>query len=141
MKLNNNKFLLFVLCLCGGILLYTKDFCWAAEEEQLPAELSLRPKIEYSVENQKDPFKNYITEEAPIEIGGNTEENILPPPLTIQGLIWGVNIPCAIINNKVVRQGDSIDEAKIIEIRREGVDLLYKGKKFYLPSPAGLTAK
>lgn len=127
-----------ILCISGAVLFcFGKDGRCAENTPSLSEEL-LRPKVEYAVKNQNNPFRNYITEEAPVEINRATavEEKISLPAFTIQGLIWGVNTPCAIVNNKVVRQGDSIDEVKISEIRKEGIDLLYKGKKFYLPSPS-----
>lgn len=45
---------------------------------------------------------------------------------TVQGLVWGQTTPQAIINNKVVSIGDTIDDAKVIDISKEGVRLLYQ---------------
>lgn len=48
------------------------------------------------------------------------------PEFTVQGLVWGQTAPQAIINNKVVSIGDTIDDAKVIDISKEGVRLLYQ---------------
>ena len=54
----------------------------------------------------------------------------LPPQLKVHGIVWGSARPQAIINNKVVDIGDTINEIKIINIASNGIDVLYKGKNF-----------
>jgi hypothetical protein len=54
----------------------------------------------------------------------------------VQGVIWGGIMPQAIINNKIVNIGDVIEGAEVIEISKKGVTLLYKKRKYTLPSPA-----
>ena len=95
--------------------------------------VSVRPKLEFSMESTRDPFESYIKTETPqpepIETP-RSEEDVPLPELTIQGLIWGGKIPCAIINNKVVRQGDSINnEIEVLKVSKEGVEVFYKGKR------------
>ena len=51
------------------------------------------------------------------------------PTLTISGLVWNTDKPQAIINNKIVSVGDTIEEAKIIRITRAGITLNYHGKE------------
>jgi len=50
-----------------------------------------------------------------------------PPKLTITGVVWDTNRPQAIINGQVVDIGDSIDNAKILAIRKTGIDINFSG--------------
>lgn len=105
---------------------------------------ALRPKIEWNADDLRDPFEDYITEK-PLaqavqkqeEILVQKEEPVVLPALAVQGIIWGGNKPCAIINNKVIEQGrETAEGVKITNISRQGIELRYKGKKFNLSSPA-----
>jgi len=113
------------------------------EKEQKPAlpdTVSL-PNIEYKSEGLRDPFEGvFKTEPIPSResIGQLPEAppEVSPPPLTVQGIIWGGNIPQAIINDKVVKVGDSISEAKVTYIGRDGIAIIFKDYTFKLTSPA-----
>lgn len=59
-------------------------------------------------------------------------------PLIVQGLAWGEAKPQAIINNKVFTIGDVIEGAEVIEISKEGVTLLYKNRRYTLPSSVSI---
>jgi hypothetical protein len=54
------------------------------------------------------------------------------PPLSLQGLIWDAPIPQAIIDDKIVKIGDIVKEAEVLDIKKEGVTLLFKNKKFVI---------
>jgi hypothetical protein len=62
----------------------------------------------------------------------------LPPPvielpeLKLQGVIVGDGIYQAIINDTVVPLQGSIARAQVIDVNKKGVELLFKGKKFFL---------
>ena len=58
------------------------------------------------------------------------------PALTVQGVIWGTQKPQVIINNKVLREGDFLDEVQILEIKSSGIVVLYKNMKSVLSTPA-----
>ena len=57
-------------------------------------------------------------------------EEIKPPALTINGLVWNTDKPQAIINNKILGLGDVIEGATIVDINPAGTEILYEGKKF-----------
>lgn len=110
---------------------------------------SIRPKIEYVTEGTKEPFLDYFTKNEPAaptqaEAAAQAakKEQLKPKPalpdLAVQGIIWGGNVPCAIINNKVVKEGESIDGVKLIKIEKENIEVLYQGWNYSLSSPAGL---
>lgn len=97
----------------------------------------LRPKVEYGAQGLRDPFLPLITEKKTegASLSQQIEVKSLPA-LTVQGLIWGGAFPQAIINNKVVKVGDTIGEVKIIEISKEGVTVLFANREHKLSSPA-----
>ncbi len=53
---------------------------------------------------------------------------IIPPSLTITGLIWNTDRPQAIINGKIVDIGDTVSATKIVAIRKNGIDVFFNGK-------------
>lgn len=99
-----------------------------------------RPSVEFTADRARDPFRSYIQEEKqkPIEIKTGTEVPAFnAPALTVEGVVWGSAVTtCAIINGKVVKAGDVIEGAKVLEIKKEGIKLFYQGWKYTLPSPA-----
>jgi len=54
----------------------------------------------------------------------------------LQGLVWGGDFPQAIINNKMVKIGDTIEGVEVVAIGKEGVTLVYANKKYNLSSPS-----
>lgn len=122
----------FILCL------FIASLSFALEEEK-----KQRPNVEYKADNLRDPFQTYVIEKKKAEAvqAGTSqpeEESVTPPALTVQGIIWGGRFPQAIINNKVVRVGDIIEEAEITDISKEGVIITFKNRQFNLSSPAAV---
>jgi len=105
-------------------------------EKTPPPEVIVRPKVEYKAGGLSDPFQRYKEEKIPP--GAQQKEPGLstPPSLTVQGIIWGGRFPQAIINNKVVKAGDTIEGARVISIDKEGITLLFEGMQYSLSSPA-----
>lgn len=89
---------------------------------------------EYKEEGSKDPFsvpdsfRNVIS-----QLLVPKQENIVLPSLNVSGAVWGGATSQAIINGKILKEGDTIEEAKIIKINKGGVVILYKGKEFTVP--------
>lgn len=109
----------------------------SAEKTALVNQGIQRKKIEYNAANLRDPFDNLIRKDKPVETVSVMAPQETPPPnLIIQGLVWGGEFPQAIINNKVVRENDVIEKARIIGIAKEGVSFIFEGRKYKLPSPA-----
>jgi hypothetical protein len=98
------------------------------------------PDLEYRAYNLRDPFEDLIARKKQEDMEKKPETEIdtyeQPPPLDVQGLVWGGAVHQAIINGKVVKVGDSIEGAEVIEIDKEGVSMLYKKRIFKLSSPA-----
>lgn len=111
------------------------------EERRPPALVITRPRVRYQAEDKRDPFRLDIRppETKPTEetIGLPTPETVVTPPvLTIQGIVWGGKLAQAIINNKVVKVGDTIEGAQIVDINQNGVEIFFSGRQYNFPSPA-----
>lgn len=120
-----------------------KEYEQPKKEEQV--EVITRPKVEYSTA-KRDPFEKVIInkskEVARIQPSEDSASKSLIDSLSVQGLIWGGNFPQAIINNKVYKVGDAIQEASISKIDKSGIIVLLGGKQYILtPSSAGSGAK
>jgi len=74
-------------------------------------------------EARRDPFL------LPVKI---KEENLppQPPKLVLKGIAWDKTEPLALINDRVVKEGDTIEGARIVKIDFDGVAVRYRGKKF-----------
>jgi len=93
-------------------------------------------KIAYTIEDNKFPFKGPLDEI--VENKGPEDENIVLPEMQFQGMVWKSSRPQAIINNKVYDIKDVInvgaeglgEEINIIDIKKDGIHLIYKNKEF-----------
>jgi hypothetical protein len=54
------------------------------------------------------------------------------PKLELQGIFWS-DKPQAIISDRVVEAGDTIEGVLIRSIRKDGVDMFYSGRVFHVP--------
>ncbi len=101
-----------------------------AAETTAPEGYQEANKIEYKSEGLRDPFQ-----EEKIEIKEQPQVQIETKPLTgfqVQGIIWGGSFPQAIINNKVVRVGDTIEEVRITDINKSGVTVFSGNRQYNL---------
>ncbi|MBI1991918.1 MAG: hypothetical protein HYS71_01590 [Candidatus Omnitrophica bacterium] len=70
------------------------------------------------------------------------ESAINPPPLQLQGILWGSSTgPRAIVNRQILRVGQSIEEAQIIAIEKDGIRILYQEREFFIPMPVAGSTK
>ena len=85
----------------------------------------------YEADSYRDPLmpqiEKEITKAQEVTIEGAPVEEV-KLELNVQGMVWNSDKPEAIIEGQVFQLGDEIREAKIIEITKDGVKLLYKGK-------------
>ena len=70
----------------------------------------------------------------PVE-GAVPQPPLKPPSLHLEGILWGTAKPRAIINRRVVGVGDTIDDAKIIAIGKQGVKVSFDEREFELKLP------
>jgi hypothetical protein len=107
------------------------------EKDKFEMEL---PIVTYTSENLKDPFAGTVIPESAEETSQEFTplETVNLPDIKIQGIIWGTNNPQAIINNKVVKVGSTVNEITILDITGSEIIISYKNQKFALPAPSGI---
>jgi hypothetical protein len=102
----------------------------------------LEPPVVYNAEGLKDPFMLPKIEENKVQLPESglepkiPEVMVVPPALTIQGILWGGRSAQAIINQKIVKIGDILEGARIIDIKKEGIIIDFQGQQFSFPEPA-----
>ncbi len=62
----------------------------------------------------------------------NQAEQIVPPALDLNGIVYDETKPYTVINNKILVEGDSTEGVTIIKIQKGSVRYLFKGKEFEL---------
>ena len=87
-------------------------------------------ELEYIGDKFRDPFKSYLPETDIGKSAATFSREI--SKLNLTGVIWGGDLPQAIINDKVYGVGDSILGVKIMEINKTGVLLQYKEDAYIL---------
>jgi len=129
---------------CLLILALLMSFAHIVFADNSNAGVILRPVIEYSSGDLRDPFNDlfYLDEEkeeqsvpAPQENLNAGESMFSLRNFKVQGVIWGGKFPQAIINNKVFRVGDLIEKAEIVSIEKEGITLNFAGRLANLAAP------
>jgi len=121
----------FPVLLSTGVLLGAVR---SQAEEAMP---SFKTEVSYGSENARDPFKSPIQPEQAAQ--GNASQpgqEVTPPALKVQGIFWGGNFPQAIINDKIVKVGDSVEGAQVVSIDKNSVDVFFVNRQFKLSSPA-----
>lgn len=93
-----------------------------------------KKEIKYFGGNYRDPFLSALPQEKRVE----KVEKVNPPDLKLQGIVWGTDKPRAIINGIVLGKGDKIGEAEILEIKKEGIEFIYKEHLFFLERSSGI---
>ena len=134
----------YILCISFLTGVFALKFMvWA--EDTVTDGLIKRPTVEYKSAQLRDPFRTYFVKEEPKPVvEEKTEENrpeIDRSRLRVQGIIWGVKVPQAIINDKVLTIGDLIEGAEIVSIEKTGVTLSFNGAIFDLAAPGISSAK
>ena len=110
-----------------------------AAETMAPEGYQEANKIEYKSEDLKDPFQ-----EEKIEIKEQPQEQIETKPLPalqIQGIVWGGSFPQAIINNKVMRVGDTIEGVRITDINKNGVNVFFENRQYNLSTSSPISSQ
>jgi type II secretory pathway component PulC len=112
-----------------------------AQELDLPQ----RAKVEYNSGSLRDPFQNPQEKDIAAKAAAKKEKKekaVLPAPsLAIQGIVFGGSFPQAIVESKVVKVGDTVKDAQIIKIEKDGITILYSGVEYKISSPAAQGGK
>jgi len=146
------KYPKFILCLYAGIWVFSfsANVAFAihqefeaikelqAMEKSDPLEVIDMPIVEYTAEGMRNPFQGYIEQTDVINVGSTSEEEVSLPAFEVQGVVWGGDVPQAIINNKIVKTGDVLSDAKILEISKQGITILYHDRRYNIMSPSAI---
>lgn len=132
-----------ILCVLGIALFFEAESPAAEQSASLDAlAKELRPSVEFHEEQVKELFMDTLPKAkvaAPVvaPAAAVVQQQVQPilPSMTIQGVIWGSSVPCVIIDNRVLKLGESINEVKITGIGKKGVEVLYSGWKYNLSLP------
>lgn len=123
----------------SGLFAIEADKAAETKLENEPQEVILRPKEEFDGAGLRNPFRDYFSDDSVDETGpegaGKVPE-VLPPTLSVQGIISGGRINQAIVNNKIVKVGDTIEGVLITNIDKQGVTFFYSNKSYNVSSPA-----
>ena len=92
-----------------------------------------RPKIGYTAQDFADPFRLLPKTEAKTDNRQEFKKELVLPELMVTGLVWGSSSPLAIINGQVCKVGDTIENARIENISKNGVVVEFDWRKFTLP--------
>lgn len=124
----------FALCAAEAAAQPAQDASAAAAAAGAKEEV---PVVEYTADQEFDPFKPEQETAPKAEVRAKPVQEKPLPVLTVQGIIWGGVFPQAIVNNKIVRIGDSIEETRIVDISKNGVVIFFNERE-YTVTPVGL---
>lgn len=130
---------IFILLLLGGYAFAQLPADKAVKESAGSKEVTIeRPELKYTAQDRRDPFWGPTSGQPQpgVEPGVPAAQKNPLPQLTVQGVIWGGNLPQAIINNKVLKVGDTIEGAQVKNIGKEGITVLFEGSEYNLSSSA-----
>ena len=79
-----------------------------------------------------DPFKSLLPEPKPEVypgIGQVEQTKVEPPSITISGILWGTDMPEAIIDGEVYKVGDTLKnvDARLYKIENNKLFVFYEG--------------
>ncbi len=130
MTMPNKRVVVIFSLIFMSMVIYLKP----AKAEEAAAQVSPQAanKIEYKSEGLRDPFEE---EEIETKEEPQAQPKLLPA-LQVQGIVWGGSLPQAIINNKVVRVGDTIEGVRIADINKSGVAVFFDNRQYNLSTSA-----
>lgn len=101
-----------------------------APSEAEKGEIISKAAVQYQGKEGRDPFSSPMKKRLLSAHELSRSEEI--PHLTLNGIVWNVDKPIAIVNNKILRKGDSIEGAEVLDITQAGVSLRFEAKQIML---------
>lgn len=91
-------------------------------------------EIKYKADSALDPLMDKLSAylASVVPVAKKEILDIKPPQLKITGLIWNTDRPQAIVNERVLSAGDEIEGAKLLSVTKNGINIEYKGVKFFI---------
>jgi hypothetical protein len=112
-----------------------------------PAFSQVSPQIEYPGSGLRNPFESQLPKPKPVVVevsaqpisqpeAGISQPDIQAPAIKLESQVSGGSQPRVIIDGKVLRVGDKVQEALITGITKEGMEVLYQERAFFFPAPS-----
>ncbi|MFH0940653.1 MAG: hypothetical protein V1840_02215 [Candidatus Omnitrophota bacterium] len=148
----------FIICPCMlAMITFFIGMPYAYPQVENTKEAALEQNISASPvddeQGSKNPFQPYtpLDEEPAVQeiygaggsldaSSGASEDKFDYSSLRVTGSVWGNNMPKAIINDQVMGIGDVVNEAKILNITKDGILFEFKDKQ-YLMKREGVAGK
>ena len=96
-------------------------------EDGFPKPVVVIPQADCSSRGAEARRLSQATKPKPVVCTGD-----FASPLNLQGVMVGEDMHEAIINDQVVPLQGTIEGARVDSVTKEGVELFFKGKKFFL---------
>lgn len=81
--------------------------------------------VEYSGQLYRDPFGLAAATDS-------AKEKPVKKEPTLEGIIWNAVKPQALIDGAIVKVGDRVGDARVLEIRKDGVKMRDSDKEYYI---------
>ncbi len=119
--------LFFVILAACGFALAQQGFNRVKSNLKTPA-----PVIKQNNILKKETPELPVEQNIPIQAPPIAPENLTPPSLTLSGIFFSNDEGLALINNRVLKEGDKIDGAVIKRITPETVELSWQDQNIRL---------
>lgn len=108
-------------------------FCvlWLAADHAQSAEIT------YNGKTFRDPFRDPAEEAFAVNDAAASEQSI--SSMTLQGILYSLDKPLAIINGKIYRVGSPLGGGQVVQIDKETVTVSVNGRQFTLKQNKGTT--
>ena len=126
-------YLIFILIVFAGI--FIAKFILDTLARKATTQSQVKPKAALPGPASTKAVKPLPEAEKPPDIPTTpalTQKKNPPPDFTLSGIFYDDKQPCALIDNKIVKEGDVISGAKVIQIMSNGVKLEFEGETFEL---------
>lgn len=132
MKLSVFFYSLMVLCvLLGQVVNAEEDMDFSAIKDPFVSNLPSKEIVKTSVETSRLNTDNSRTAAA-VQVTPPVSKAEEPlPQFEIEGIVWG-DEPMVLIEGQVYKVGTRVKSAKIVSIRKDGVEFNFKGMKFHV---------
>lgn len=126
----------FILCLLLSIIYFMGGYSWI--RVGFVSSFLGREVYAQGEEGERDPFEPIITKgeelppPPPPPPPPHVLEEVTPPAVNIEGVLWGTDKPLTIIDGEVYSLGDTLKnaDAKVEKIEKNKVFILYQGQVF-----------
>lgn len=101
-----------------------------AQDKETEVQADSDKVASYNADNYRDPFMPQIKKEEKKKEADSSAaaSQSAPPEFNVQGMVWRSDNPQAIIDGQILRIGDEIKDARVIDISKDGVKFLFRGK-------------